>query len=225
MSRLLITLLLCLSSIHAHGREDAGDYVYYKLHDLETRIEALESKSNEHYYCNTSPDDEIIIGEEMPKAAAPQDKPNKSSGEIRLENHMEKVLDPRVAEREFYDNAFSALRDNKTEEAEALFKDFIKKFPNSQLLSNVHYWLGEISLSQKLYKEASVHFLNSYQSKPKGSKAPDSVLKLALALENMGNRSGACATLIKLTQEFPNMHPDIRKQANIEIAKLRCDNS
>ena len=251
MHKIIALIAILLANFAYAAREQEPDYMYYKLRDIENRVDALEnrvSKINKKLQRYESGTSDVVVSNKSvvnktideydneyleiggkedsgPAISEPAPAVQKDVTVMRIETDSLSTLDLRAAEREFYDDAFAALRENRVERAEKLFLEFMKKFPESGLLSNAHYWLGEIYYSQQKYKDASFHFLSSYQLKPTSSKAPDSVLKMALSLQKLGNNSGACATLIKLIKEFPNMHNETKRRANIEISKLRCDNN
>jgi len=118
-------------------------------------------------------------------------------------------------------------REEKLNEAEEKFKNFIAKYKDSTLIPNAHFWYGEIFFQRKDYNKAAVQYLKSYKiSKEKNitknNKAPDSLLKLALSLSELRKNKDACGILDKLTQEFPKRTEEIiKKEREIRI-KLGC---
>jgi tol-pal system protein YbgF len=238
MKKAVVLLALLMMASPGYGartdrmRDDG--YMYARMNELERRLDKLESKVKKLSKGAQPPRETIIeVADVLPPAddveeniviQADVEAPEATAG-VKMADGAELRFDSRVAEREFYDDAFSALRENRVSRAEKLFLEFVNKFPNGSLVSNAHFWLGEIYYAQRKYKDASFYFLSSYQSGPKGSKAPESVLKLAMSLEHLDNISGACSTLIKLVNDFPQMHHEIKRQAHIELSKLRCDNN
>ncbi|NDF11667.1 MAG: tol-pal system protein YbgF [Proteobacteria bacterium] len=115
-----------------------------------------------------------------------------------------------------YDDAFSLLREEKYDDAIAAFEHFNEKYPDNTLVGNAHYWIGECYYAKKEYDQASVHFLKTYQKYPKGQKAPDTLLKLAMSLQQLDKKKEACTTLEKLYQDFPKMPSSVRQKADAE---------
>lgn len=127
-------------------------------------------------------------------------------------------------EKTQYDKAFALLRNAKYKEAIFALNAFIDSYPDSTLTQNAYYWLGEAFYVQKDYENASVAFLQGYQKEPKGGKAADNLLKLALSLGSLNKNSEACATYKKLFKEFSSSAPSIRRRAEKESATLGCKN-
>lgn len=128
-----------------------------------------------------------------------------------------------VTVEDAYDSAFSLLRQSRYEEATEAFKRLIDEHPNHPLTSNAYYWLGETYYVQKNFREASVHFAKGYQAFPKGNKAPDTLLKLAMTLGQLGKEKEACTTFDKLFNEFPTLPAAIRGRATKERKRTGCD--
>jgi tol-pal system protein YbgF len=121
-----------------------------------------------------------------------------------------------------YEDAFALLRQNKYEDAINAFNNFLQKNPQHELGSNAYYWLGEAYYTQNNFEKASVQFARGYQTFPKGNKAADSLLKLAMSLEQMGKKPESCTTLEKLGRDFPALKGPIRKKADEMKKNLKC---
>jgi tol-pal system protein YbgF len=121
-----------------------------------------------------------------------------------------------------YNQAFAMLRQAKYSQAAEAFHNFITKYPQHNLLSNAYYWLGETFYVQKDYEQASVAFLQGYQTNVTSSKAPDNLLKLAISLGALNKKNESCATFKKLEKEFPNAPKAIRKKADKESDRIGC---
>lgn len=124
--------------------------------------------------------------------------------------------------QEQYDDAFALLRQAKYGEAEAKLAYFIQQNKENPLVENAYYWLGETFYVQKEYEQAAIQFLRGYQQFSSGKKAPDNLLKLALSLDNLDKTKEACASLDKLTSEFPTASNAILQRAKREYARIKC---
>ena len=90
------------------------------------------------------------------------------------------------------------------------------------LAGNAHYWLGESHFVRGQYKAAASAFLKGYQGFGKGAKAPDSLLKLAMSLDRLGQKEAACASFAELGTRFPNATATVKTRAQAERARLGC---
>lgn len=128
---------------------------------------------------------------------------------------------PAVAQA-LYDDGFAKLRQADYAGAEKSFRKFLDSYPDNQLAGNANYWLGETYYVRGKFKEAAVTFADGYQKYPKNNKAADNLLKLAMALGNLGSKEDACLTLGELKSKYPNAAPTIRTRADQERKKLAC---
>jgi tol-pal system protein YbgF len=127
-----------------------------------------------------------------------------------------------LTSQEQYDRAFSLLRQANYEEAEKAFKNFIDKNPKDSLLENAKYWYAETFYVRAKFNDAAVAFADAYQQNPKGTKAADSLLKLALTLAALDKTEDACTTLDGLKKDYPRAAATVRARADQERARLKC---
>ncbi len=106
-------------------------------------------------------------------------------------------------------------------EAENGFKDFLTKYPDHNLAGNAQYKLGETYYAQQQYEEAAKSYLHGYKQFPKSRRAPDSMLKLGLAMNRMGQNQQGCAVLGSVGDEFPNA-VEVKKRAQAEYKRAGC---
>jgi len=109
----------------------------------------------------------------------------------------------RSPERIEYETALNTLRAGEAEKAKALFNRFIAQHPESSLLPNAMYWLGECYYLQKHYAQSILTFKEVARRYPKHQKASDSLLKTAMAYERLGDLENARFHLRILTQDYP----------------------
>jgi len=124
------------------------------------------------------------------------------------------------AEQYNYARSFLMRRDFTS--AEAAFRNFIDANPDSDLVGNAQYWLGETFYVRENYLDAARAFAEGYQNFPASAKAPDNLLKLGLALANLDRKDDACITLSRLGTEYPDAAANIRQRAEREHARLGC---
>jgi tol-pal system protein YbgF len=121
-----------------------------------------------------------------------------------------------------YRYAFDLTRQARYEEAEIAFKAFVKTYPDDDLANNARYWLAETYYVRKRFMDAAQSFFEAYQKAPKGSKAPDALLKLGMSMAALDKPTEACATFGKLRKEFTPMKDNIEQALNREVKSLKC---
>ena len=124
--------------------------------------------------------------------------------------------------QEQYDRAFGLLRQASYDDAEKAFKGFIDKNPQDKLLDNAKYWYAETFYVRAKFNEAAVAFADAFQQNPQGTKAPDSLLKLAMSLASLDKAPDACGALAALKGKYPNAPVTIRSRADQERVRLKC---
>ncbi len=140
---------------------------------------------------------------------------NQSNNKI-LDN---KILD--LSPDEQFQIAFDLLRSQQFDQAKKAIEEFIDNNSENKLVGSSYYWLGEIHLLKKNYREAALVFAEGYQKYPTSIKSPDSLYKLAEALSQIDKINDACNTLKKFTKEYIN-HKLINKTNNM-IIELECE--
>ncbi len=121
-----------------------------------------------------------------------------------------------------YDKAFASLRQARYGEAEQLLRRFLKTYSRHRLAENAKYWLGETYYVRGKFQDAAIAFAEGFQRFPKGRKAPDNLLKLAMSLGASNQKKDACTTLSELSKRFPNASAIIRNRAAQEKRTLGC---
>jgi tol-pal system protein YbgF len=124
--------------------------------------------------------------------------------------------------KQIYEIAYGQLLQQDYGAAESSFSEFLVRYPTDPLAGNAQYWLGETYFVRGQYKAAAGAFLKGYQQYGRSSKAPESLLKLAVALDRLGQREAACSSFGELGQKFPNAAPAIRARAISERQRLGC---
>ena len=116
--------------------------------------------------------------------------------------------------------AFDLLRNQRFEEAKDSFLLFIEENTDNTLSGTAHYWLGEIYLLKKEYREAALILAEGYQKFPQSIKAPDMLYKLSESLVLIDKKNDACSTLIKLDKEYPNNK--LKSKVAKKVSELNC---
>jgi TolA-binding protein len=72
------------------------------------------------------------------------------------------------------------------------------------------------------YKAAASSFLKGYQTYGNSPKAPDSLLKLAMSLDRLGQKDAACASFGELLTKFPTASSSVKARAQSERQRVGC---
>jgi tol-pal system protein YbgF len=124
--------------------------------------------------------------------------------------------------KQLYETAYGYLLQRDYGAAETAFEEFLRRYPNDPLAGNAQYWLGESLYVRGQYRAAANAFLKGYQGYSKSSKAPDSLLKLAMSLQRLGQKEAACSSFGELTTKFPNAAQHIKTTAQAERQRAGC---
>ena len=100
-----------------------------------------------------------------------------------------------ASQRDEYEEIFNRLKARKIDEAQAGFKTFVAKYPQSPYSANAWYWLGEIYLLQNELGGAEEAFERVTSDFPAHSKAPDAKFKLGKVYHLQGKNDQAKALL------------------------------
>ena len=129
---------------------------------------------------------------------------------------------PAGSASEQYNFAFGLLKQADYPAAEAALKSFVRQHPDDGLAGSAQYWLGETYYARGNYAEAAIAFAEGYKRYPKGTKAPDNLLKLGMSLARANQKQNACTALVQLDHDFPNPGNAIKERARAEKKKLGC---
>jgi len=154
-------------------------------------------------------------GEGQPGADAPPPAPVATAA---LAPASESSNDP----KQLYETAYGYLLQRDYGAAETAFDEFLKKFPSDSLSGNAQYWLGETHFVRGQYKAAASAFLKGYQSYAQSAKAPDSLLKLAMSLDRLGQKDAACSSFAELAVKFPTAPKSVKARAQSERQRVGC---
>lgn len=124
--------------------------------------------------------------------------------------------------KEQYDYAFASLRKQEYEKAESAFLAFLKAHPKDKLAGNAHYWLGRTYFIRGNYQQAAFAFAEGFEKFPTGSKAPDNLMNLGMALAKLDKTEQACTAFARLGKNFPNASATVKQRVDREMRALKC---
>jgi tol-pal system protein YbgF len=106
--------------------------------------------------------------------------------------------------------------------AQAAFEDFLNLYPKDSLAGNAQYWLGEAHFVRGEYTAAAGAFLKGYQNYAGNARAADSLLKLAMSLDRLGQKDAACSSYSELNTRFPDAPENVKTRAKSERQRISC---
>lgn len=124
--------------------------------------------------------------------------------------------------KEQYGHAFALLQKGSYGEAEAAFREFLRRHPTDPLADNARYWLAESHYGRGDFVDAADSFLAAYQANKQGPKAGDALLKLGMSLARLDKKRDACNTFNELKRVFPDGNLTVRQRGADEERRLGC---
>lgn len=194
-----------------------------RIETLEHKLSTIEQKIKSD---NNEPHKNLIMDQQKADSVANVDIFEAIEQTATERAHDTKTETATTAEiktdKKLYDLALAALKDKKFEEAEKQFAIFVENYSQSPLISNAYFWYGESFFRRNIFDKATIYYLKGYKQAPRGQKAADTLLKLAIALGELGKKQEACGVIAKLESEFPNRPAASIKRCGDTKIKLSC---
>lgn len=106
--------------------------------------------------------------------------------------------------------------------AQSLFQQYLTLAPDAPDAGEVNFWLGETYFVKGGYADAADAYINSMRKDRDGERAPDSMIRLAMSLRELGNKDQACQTLDSFPSQYPNAPESLRNKRALEISRTGC---
>jgi tol-pal system protein YbgF len=132
------------------------------------------------------------------------------------------TLPPSATPKDEYDMAYGYVLHKDYALAEQAFRDFLRKHPNEQLVSDAQYWLGESLFQRQRYRDAAESFLAVSTKFEHSGKAPDALLRLGQSLAALNQKEAACATLAEVGRKFPRASVSVKRGVTQEQKRAHC---
>lgn len=124
--------------------------------------------------------------------------------------------------REQYRSAIAAYKAGQYADAEALFKAYIEANKGASNIPDAVFYIGETYMQRARPREAAEQYLKVSTEYPRSSRAPESMVRLGLALAKLGNNDQACATFAEVAKRYPSAPSFVKRSADREIQAHRC---
>ncbi|MEX2519757.1 MAG: tol-pal system protein YbgF [Paracoccaceae bacterium] len=192
-----------------------------KLEDLEYRIIELEGGDPSILFQQEGTQGGLAPGPAAPARPADpiaQPAPQQQVGSLGTLNSSAAVGGQ---ERAAYDAGVASVRAGRGEEARRSLETFISNYPDSPLISDAHYWLGEAYFIDGDHRAAAERYLDGATLSPGAAMAPESLLKLGVTLGLLGRQDAGCSTLREVRQRYPQA-ADLMARADREASRAGC---
>lgn len=110
------------------------------------------------------------------------------------------------SDKQAYQQAFALVRSQSFPEAQIAFSEFIARHPQSAMLPNAYYWLGEVQLARGDLEGAQKAFTQVVNQYGDSNKAADAMFKLG----SVFHRKGEAERASKYWQGVISVFPDTR---------------
>ncbi len=209
--------------------EKRFDSVDSKLEKFESRLAEIGKNQEELMAARESgvmvpvDDTEVVVGgsesgEERPWMNVPGEDDAevvvKEEVEVKTAPKPKTVSKPKTASKPsagspeaVYQEGVRLVMNDKPAESRTVLTKFLQTYPTSKLAPNALYWLGETYYSEKRYAQSILKFKEVGQRFPKANKVPDSLLKIGLAYDKLGDAENARFYLNTLISDYPKSNP------------------
>ncbi len=136
--------------------------------------------------------------------------------EEQTEEEPEKPPLTHLSPKEVYNMAYSDYRKGNFELAIDGFKMYREQFPESPLVDNSLYWIGECYFSQKKYAEAIEQFNELLLNYPRGDRIPAAYLKKGISLMELRKKEESLIVFKLLISKYP-----LEEETKIAQQKIR----
>ena len=126
------------------------------------------------------------------------------------------VVSPKLSPESQYKKAYMAHTKHHYDEAMALFKKFLLRYPKHDLADNAQYWIGEIYYDLKDYSNAIIAFKEVVAHYADRGKAPHALLKIAYSYIALDDAVNARVYFKKVIKNYPFSKTEAKARAKLK---------
>lgn len=119
-----------------------------------------------------------------------------------------------------YKAAFDAMRAEHYADSASQFNAFVQQYPNSTLVPNAYYWMGESFYVTQNYQYALDAFRKVVDRFPDSPKAAGALLKVGYCQDGLKQRDAAKATLRQVISQYPTSEEASQAQRRLNAMVL-----
>ena len=120
-----------------------------------------------------------------------------------------------------YAQAYGLIAKGEAKAGEDALIAFLASYPNDPKAPDANYWIGQSLLVQNKPADAANRFLG-IQKTPKAAIAPQAMVRLGVALNRMGEKAQACATLKAVPTQYPAAAKTVKDSAAAQFKSIGC---
>lgn len=169
--------LLGLAQTLEHNAGTTAERQRELYNDLDARLQAIESR------LDSTPAPGVLDGGSLPPGQLPV---------------------PGGSEDVNYRAAFELVKEQRYDEAEKAFREFLESFPGSTNAANAQYWLGETYYVRQEYESALSAFQRVVDEYPESRKVVDALLKIGYSNYELDRWDAAKSALLRVQSEYPD---------------------
>jgi TolA-binding protein len=143
-----------------------------------------------------------------------------------LENSSVNLMPMSAAETQAIEDRFLAaaelIRNKRYVQASSDLQQMLNANNEKATEARTLYLLGETHLGQNDFVGAARSYLNAYKVDPNSEFAPLSMVRLAVALAEMGEKTAACTTLAEALIQYPSVQPRMHELIDLDQSQLKC---
>ncbi len=121
-----------------------------------------------------------------------------------------------------YATAFGLMRAGSFGLAETAWRNFLRQYPDHPLAASAQYFLGETFFGRSDFSRAAIAYAAGIEKYPRSDVAPQTLLKLGIALGRTGETVSACDAFARLDRQFPEASGVVQERAMVERRQYHC---
>lgn len=126
---------------------------------------------------------------------------------------------PTLSDKEAYDRAQQDYAQGRYDEALASFRLFLVQYPDSPLIPNAHFWMGECYVRARDYERGLEQYEHVVKKYPRSAKAAPALYRKAMAFLELNNKQAAKSALRQLIADYPKSEDSQRAKAKLASLK------
>src|SRR3989441_560943 len=124
-----------------------------------------------------------------------------------------------LSDKEAYDRAQQHYGQGHYDVALTSFRLFLVQYPDSPLVPNAHFWMGECYVRAHDYERGLEQYEHVVRKYPKSTKAAPALYRKAMTFLELNNKEAAKSALRQLIADYPKSEDSQRAKA--KLASLR----
>ncbi|MBW1678342.1 MAG: tol-pal system protein YbgF [Deltaproteobacteria bacterium] len=125
-------------------------------------------------------------------------------------------VSPKLSPERQYEKAYEAYAKHHFDEAMALFKKFLQRYPKHDLADNAQYWIGEAYYDMEDYPNAILAFKEVVTLYAERSKAPDALLKIGYSYVALDDPANARIYFKRVIKNYPFSQAEAKARAKLK---------